>query len=57
MGLPCLYGKDILYFFWAGYELLFELSGTCQLLIYADDVSLIGENVNTSKKTTESVRQ
>lgn len=42
---------------WAGYGLLLELSGACQLLVYADDVSLIGGNVNTSKKTTEIVKQ
>lgn len=44
-------------FFWAGYAFLLELSGPCQLLVYTEDVSLIGGNVNTSKKTAESVRQ
>jgi hypothetical protein len=32
-----------------------KLSGVCQLLCYANCVNLLGENVNTVKKETESL--
>jgi hypothetical protein len=32
-----------------------KLNGTHQLLAYADDVNLMGDNIDTIKKNTESV--
>jgi hypothetical protein len=32
-----------------------KLSGTHQLLAYADDVNLLGNNIDTTKKTTETL--
>jgi hypothetical protein len=32
-----------------------KLNGTHQLLAYADDVNLLGDNIDTIKKSTESL--
>jgi hypothetical protein len=32
-----------------------KLNGTCQLLAYADDVNVLGDNVDTIKKNTATL--
>jgi hypothetical protein len=32
-----------------------KVNGTHQMLVYADDVNLLGDNIDTTKKNTETV--
>jgi hypothetical protein len=32
-----------------------KLYGTCQLLVYADDLNLLGENIDSVRKNTETL--
>jgi hypothetical protein len=36
-------------------QLALKLNGTHQLLAYGDDVNLLGDNIDTTKKNTETL--
>jgi hypothetical protein len=38
------------------YQMGMKWNGTHQMLIYADDVHLLGDNINTIKKNTEKTK-
>jgi hypothetical protein len=37
------------------FEIIKELNGTHQLLVYADDVNLLSDNIDTKKKNTQTL--